>query len=58
MLIGQPCKRFNGLEAGLDQGCTVLRFEAGKGPAHLPVCRMQKLWHFIYLKDLEILALF
>jgi hypothetical protein len=51
-------QRFNSLEPGLDQGCTVFGLEPGKGPAHLPVCRMQKLWHFIYLKDLEILALF
>jgi hypothetical protein len=58
VFVGQSCKRFNGLEPGLDQGGTVLRFERGKCAAHLPVCRMQKLWHFIYLKDLEILALF
>ena len=58
MFVGQLSKRFNGLKPGLDQGCTVFGLETGKGPAHLPVCRMQKLWHFIYLKDLEILALF
>jgi hypothetical protein len=58
MLIGKLCERFYGLKSGLDQGCTVFGFKTGKRPAHLPVCRVQKLGHFIYLRIRGILAPF
>lgn len=47
MFISRLCKRFNGLESGLDQRCTVFGPETGKCPVHPPVCRVKTLAFYL-----------